>query len=182
MKELFKIYFSFFKMGAVTFGGGYAMLPILKSEAVEKHHWVDEEQVIDFYALSQSLPGIISINVALFIGYQQRKTYGAISAAIGVITPSIIVITIIAMFLDNFSDNTYIQSALNGITICVGALILDSVIIMLKKGVKDRIGVMIFLSIFLLSVLTDISAIYLVISAAIIGVIYKGLVFKGDSK
>ena len=102
MKELLDLYLSFFKMGAVTFGGGYTMLPILKRECVENKRWVSDEQVMDFYAVSQGLPGIIAVNVAVFIGYHVRRTAGGIAAALGCVSPCIIIISIIAAFLTNF--------------------------------------------------------------------------------
>ena len=92
LKDFFEIYLLFFKMGAVTFGGGYAMLPILRTEIVDKRNWLKEEQVMDFYALSQGLPGIIAINVGTFIGYARKKKMGAIAAALGVVSPCVVII------------------------------------------------------------------------------------------
>ena len=92
-------------MGSVTFGGGYAMLPILRKECVEKNKWITEEQVMDYYAVSQGLPGIIAVNVSVFIGYRRRKFAGGIAAALGCVSPCIIIISIIAAFLSNFQDN-----------------------------------------------------------------------------
>ncbi|MCF0151337.1 MAG: chromate transporter, partial [Firmicutes bacterium] len=87
MKELLLIYWTFFKMGAVTFGGGYAMLPILRREIVENKKWADEETVMDFYALSQGLPGIIAANVSTFLGYKKKGVPGAVAAVLGVVSP-----------------------------------------------------------------------------------------------
>ena len=109
MKELISIFISFFKMGSVTFGGGYAMLPILRKECVEKNKWITEEQVMDYYAVSQGLPGIIAVNVSVFIGYRRRKFAGGIAAALGCVSPCIIIISIIAAFLSNFQDNLIIN-------------------------------------------------------------------------
>lgn len=97
MKELLEIYTEFFKMGAVTFGGGYSMLPILRRTCVEKHKWITEAEVMDFYAISQGLPGIISVNVSVFIGYHLRKLKGGIAAALGCVSPCIVVISMIAI-------------------------------------------------------------------------------------
>ena len=93
LHDLLILYSLFFRMGAVTFGGGYAMLPILRREIVQKHQWMDEETIMDYYALSQGLPGIIAINVSVFIGYKQRKTPGAVAAALGMVSPCIIIIS-----------------------------------------------------------------------------------------
>ena len=170
LHDLLILYTLFFRMGAVTFGGGYAMLPILRREIVQKHQWMDEENIMDYYALSQGLPGIIAVNVSVFIGYKQRKVPGAVAAALGMVSPCIIIISIIAAFLSNFQDNVYVQHALAGISVCVAALILDAVISMWKKGVKDKVGIAICLVMLVLSVFTDISPILLVIACALLGV------------
>ena len=126
MKELISIFISFFKMGSVTFGGGYAMLPILRKECVEKNKWITEEQVMDYYAVSQGLPGIIAVNVSVFIGYRRRKFAGGIAAALGCVSPCIIIISIIAAFLSNFQDNLIIKHAMSGVSICVVASKLEA--------------------------------------------------------
>ncbi len=182
MKELLKIYWTFFKMGAVTFGGGYTMLPILRREIVQKHQWVDEETIMDYYALSQGLPGIISINVSTFIGYTHRKEIGGISAALGIVSPCLIIISTIAFFLSNFRENVYVQYALAGISVCVVALILDAVIGFWKKGVKDYIAVLLCLATIVLSVFTSISPVTIVIVSALIGIAIKTIEERGDAK
>jgi len=168
--ELLQIYWKFFRMGAVTFGGGYAMLPILRREIVEKSHWMEEEDIMDFYALSQGLPGIIAINTSVFIGYHHKKTPGAVAAALGVVSPSVIIISVIAFFLAGFKDNIYVQHALSAISVCVVALILDAVIGMWKKGVKDILGLVLCLVILVLSVFTKISPVIFVVVSAVIGI------------
>ncbi len=175
LRDFLNIYWKFFKMGAVTFGGGYAMLPILRREVVEKSGWMPEEEILDYYALSQGLPGIIAINVSTFIGYHHMKTPGAVTAALGVVSPSIIIITAIAMFLSGFKDNVYVQHALAGISVCVIALILDAVIGMWKKGVKDIWGYIIFAVALLVSMFTKLSPVLLVIGAAVAGIIIRSV-------
>ncbi|MBQ3920679.1 MAG: chromate transporter [Firmicutes bacterium] len=175
MKDFIEIYWKFFKMGAVTFGGGYAMLPILRREIVEKSKWMAEEEILDYYALSQGLPGIIAINVGTFIGYHHRKALGAVAAALGVVSPSIIIITVIAMFLAGFKDNLYVRHALAAISVCVVALILDAVISMWKKGVKDKFGFVIFLAALGVSLFTKLSPVLLVIAAAVAGLIIRSV-------
>lgn len=181
-KELWIIFKTFFKMGAVTFGGGYAMLPILRREIVEKYKWMSEEQVMDFYAISQGLPGIIAINVAVFIGYTRQRVLGAITAAFGMVTPSVVIITIIAMFLSNFQDNVYVRHALSGVSVCVCALILDAVVGMWKKGVKDKFGIFLFTMMLLIMTFTSISPILLVIVSAISGIVYKRYLSNKEDK
>ena len=173
MKELLDIYLLFFRMGAVTFGGGYAMLPILRREIVQTRKWMEEEQIMDYYALSQGLPGIIAINVSVFIGYRQKKVPGAVAAALGMVSPCIIIISIIAAFLQNFQDNVYVRHALAGISVCVAALILDAVLSMWKKGVKDSFGVLLFIAMLLLSVFTGVSPILMVVACAILGILVR---------
>lgn len=173
MKELLELYLLFFKMGAVTFGGGYAMLPILRREIVEKRGWLPVEKVMDFYAVSQGLPGIIAINVSCFIGFQRKHTKGAVAAALGMVSPSILIITLIAALLHNFQNEPLVRSAFAAISICVCALILDAVIGMWKKGVKDAFGIFLFAAMFALAAFTSVSPILLVVVAALLGVSVK---------
>lgn len=168
--KLLGIYILFFRMGAVTFGGGYAMLPILRREIVQNRQWMDEETIMDFYALSQGLPGIIAINVSVFIGYRRHKILGSAAAALGMVSPCIIIISVIAFLLAGFQDNIYVQYALAGISVCVAALILDAVVSMWKKGVKDTFGILLCLVMLALSAFTKISPILLVIACALLGV------------
>lgn len=183
LKELFSFYMIFFRMSAVTFGGGYAMLPILRREFVDNLGWMDEETIMDYYALSQSLPGLIAVNVSVFIGYRYKGVIGAIVAALGMVSPCIIIITAIAMFLSGFRDNIYVQRALAGVSVCVVALILQTVLGLWKKGVKDKLGIVIFAVIFALNLLTDVSPVLLVIGCGIVGVIAGALrKDKGEAK
>lgn len=179
VKELWKIYASFFKMGAVTFGGGYAMLPILRREIVEKYKWLSEEEIMDFYAISQGLPGIIAVNVSVFIGYARKQALGAIAAAFGIVTPCIIIISIIASILVGFQDNIYVMYALSSISVCVSALIIDSVVTMWKKGITDKFCFILFCIMFLCIVFTNISPILLVIFSAISGILAKSIQRRG---
>ncbi len=175
IKELLEMYWIFFKIGAVTFGGGYAMLPILRREVVDSNHWMQEEEILDYYAISQGLPGIISINTGVFVGYHHKKTAGAVAAALGVVSPSVIIISIIAFFMAGFKDNEYVRHALAAISVCVVALILDSVLTMWKKGVKDKLGIVIFLAVFLLSMFTKITPVLLVIACAVVGIVARAV-------
>ena len=182
MKALLDLYLSFFKMGAVTFGGGYTMLPILKRECVEKKNWVSDEQVMDFYAVSQGLPGIIAVNVAVFIGYHVRRSAGGVAAALGCVSPCIIIISLIAAFFTSFQDNVYVREAMAGVSICVVALILDAVLGLWKKGVKDKFGIAVCAAVFCLMEFTSVSPVAVVVAAAVLGVVYKTLSAKGAAK
>ena len=161
MKLLLQLFLIFAKMGAVTFGGGYAMLPILQREVVDNHHWATEEELMDYYALGQVTPGMIAVNVATF--------WGGIFATIGVITPSMIIITVIAMFLTQFEENPYVAHAFTGIRACVCILILDAVIKLGRKSVKDKRTLFIFLAILLISLFAPVSPVFSVIAAGIAG-------------
>ena len=175
MKELLNIYFKFFKIGAVTFGGGYAMLPILRRDIVEKAKWMTEEEIMDFYAISQGLPGIIAVNVGGFIGYSRKKEAGAVAAALGVVSPCLVIITIIAACLANFQDNVYVRHALSAVSVCVCALILDSIIAMWKKGVKDVFGIILFAVMLVLMTFSEVSPVLMVVLSAVLGIVYKSL-------
>lgn len=166
MVSLWKLYALFFKMGLFTFGGGYAMLPILQKEAVEKQKWVTEEELLNYYSIGQCTPGIIAVNAASFIGYKLRKISGLISATLGVISPSLIIIILVAALLKQYMDNQYVQWAFGGIRICVIALIIDTVWNMWKKGIKDVRGYLVFVVAALLMWLFNLSAILIVILAA----------------
>ena len=183
LKELFKFYMIFFRMSAVTFGGGYAMLPILRREFVDNLKWMDEETILDYYTLSQSLPGLIAVNVSVFIGYRYKGVLGAVVAALGMVSPCIIIISAIALFLAGFRDNVYVQRALAGVSVCVVALILQTVLGLWKKGVKDKLGIGIFAAVFALNLFTEISPVVLVIGCGLIGIAAGALrKDKGEAK
>lgn len=165
MKLLVQLFLIFAKMGAVTFGGGYAMLPILQREVVDNHHWATEEELMDYYALGQVTPGMIAVNVATFIGLKLKGFWGGIFATLGVITPSMIIITTIAMFLTRFEENPYVVHAFTGIRACVCVLILDAVLKLGKKSVKDKRTLFIFLVILCLSLFAPVSPVLSVIAA-----------------
>lgn len=171
MRTLWEIYVSFFKMSSVTFGGGYAMLPILQREIVEKKKWMSHEKIIDYYAVSQGLPGIIAVNVAIFIGRERKGVLGGIAGVLGIVSPCLIIITFIAAFLNNFQDLQVIKSAFAGIAVCVAALILNVVIGLWKKAVVNIKGLLIFIIVFLGMILTNLTPIAFVLGAAVIGIL-----------
>ena len=171
MKKLLDIYFSFFKIGAFTFGGGYAMLPIIQEEVVNKKKWATDDEVLDYYAIGQSTPGIIAINTATFIGYNEKGILGAIAATLGLVSPSLIIITIIAKFFKNFQDLKVVQAAFGGIQVAVTALIAITVKDLFKQSVKDRSGVVLFAIAFISVGLFNVSPIILVIFSAIFGIL-----------
>lgn len=168
MRELWKLFKIFFKIGFFTFGGGYAMLPLLKSEVVDKRRFLKEDELLDLYSIGQCTPGIIAVNVATFIGYKQAKVKGAIIASLGMIVPSLIIITLIASILKNFMDNRYVVYAFWGVRICVVALILDIVYDLAKKNLRSLFNVVMFLMAIALLVGVNISAVLLVVLSGLI--------------
>ena len=171
MKELINLFWAFCKIGGLTFGGGYAMLPMLQKEVVENHKWATEKELLDYYAVGQATPGIIAVNTATFIGYKEKGIIGAIFATLGVIFPSLVIIMIIAGFIDNFSDFNIVQHAFSGIRIAVGVLILNALIKLFKGSVKDILGAILFVATFIASSFLNISVVYIIIFAALIGII-----------
>ena len=179
MKELFDLFWTFCKIGALTFGGGYAMLPLIQREIVENKKWSTEKEILDYYAVGQCTPGVIAVNTATFIGYKLRGIIGGIVATLGVIFPSIVIILIIATFLQNFADLAIVQSAFAGIRVAVVALIITTVVKLIKSSIKDYLGVIIAIA-FVISAFIGLSPVYVVIAAALTGFISKGL--RGDKK
>lgn len=169
MKLCAKLFAVFAQMGACCFGGGYAMLSLLQKVIVEKYHWATEEELMDYYAIGQCTPGIIAINTSTFIGYKLAKIPGAIFAGLGFLTPSIIIITIIAAFLENFAELPIVMHAFAGIRCCVCVLILDAVLKLGKKSIVSKSAWVIFLVTAFLAFFTDISTVVLVIGAGIVG-------------
>ena len=173
MKKLLELYCTFFRIGGLTFGGGMAMLPMLKREIVEKYGWATEEELLDIYAIGQCTPGVIAVNTSTYIGYQQGKLVGSIFATLGMISPSLIIISLIASILKEFMALPIVLHALAGIRITVCALMLNTVFSLMKSGLKDKLGVLLFLFGFLLATFTPIPTILLVVCAAVIGIFVK---------
>ena len=171
MKDLISLFWAFCKIGGLTFGGGYAMLPMLQKEVVENHKWATEEELLDYYAVGQATPGIIAVNTATFVGYKEKGVLGAAFATFGVVFPSLVIIMAIAGFIDNFSDLEVVQYAFSGIRIAVGVLILNALIKLMKGSVKNILGVILFVATFIASSFLNISVVYIIIAAALIGII-----------
>lgn len=171
MSELWDLFLTFCRIGGLTFGGGYAMLPMLQKEVVENRKWATEEQIMDYYAVGQCTPGIIAVNTATFVGYNNRGILGAIAATSGVVFPSLVIIMIIAAFISNFADLAVVQHAFAGIRVAVGVLVLNAIIKLWKSGVKDVLGVIIFAVTFIVSIIFKLSPVYVVIGAIIVGIL-----------
>lgn len=169
MKELLDLFLTFARIGGLTFGGGYAMLPIIQKEVVEKRKWATEEEVADYYAIGQCTPGVIAVNTATFIGYKNKGIIGGIIATLGVVFPSLIIISIIAMFISNFADLEVLKYAFSGIRVCVCVLIINAVIKLGKTSIIDTVSFLIFLAVFIASAFFSISPILAVVISGIIG-------------
>ena len=171
MKELLNIFMIFFRMGAFTFGGGYAMLPIIQEEIVHKRKWATDEEIIDYYAIGQCTPGIIAINTATFIGYKRKGIAGAIAATIGLVSPSLVIISIIAKFFKEFQNLEIVQHAFNGIQVVVVALIAITVANMFKQSVKDNYGRILFAAAFIIIGVLKLSPIIVVVGSSLFGIL-----------
>lgn len=168
------LFLTFAKIGVLTFGGGYAMLPIIQREVVEKKGWVTEAEIMDYYAIGQCTPGVIAVNTATFTGRRVKGNLGGIIATLGVVFPSIIIITIIAAMIRGFASFQPVQDALAGIRVCVCVLIFNAVIKMWKKAVIDPVTLILYLAILIASIFFDASPILMVVIAAAAGLIVKG--------
>ena len=169
--SLWTLFFTFAKIGVMTFGGGYAMLPILEREVVTNHGWATSEQMLDYYAIGQCTPGIIAANVATFIGYSERGVFGAIFATLGMLFPSLLIITSLASVLQLFQDNVYVQKAFGGIRIAVCALIASTVIKLAKKTIRSIIAAIITIATLCLELFLGVSPVIIVASVIVFGLI-----------
>jgi len=179
MKTLWELFIAFAKVGVMTFGGGYAMIPILEREIVDHRGWATEEELMDYYAVGQCTPGVIAVNTATFIGNKIRGTLGGIVATIGMVFPSLVIITVIAAALTNFADIPAVKSAFAGIRVCVCVLIFNAVIKLWKKAVADKGALVLCLAVFLMSVCFDISPVVFVLMCAAAGILFTKLGVRG---
>lgn len=177
-KQLWQLFVTFAIVGVTTFGGGYAMLPALQREVVDKRKWASDEEVMDWYAIGQCTPGVIAVNTATFVGQKQAGVIGGIFATLGVVFPSLVIITIIAAFIQNFAHLAAVQKAFAGIRVCVCVLILNAVVKLWKKSVVDWKTLVIFAAVFAGSVFLSVSPVVYVVIAALAGIVVKELEAK----
>ena len=175
MRNLIRIYLTFAGIGAFTFGGGYSMLPIFQRDIVEKNGWITETEMTDYFSISQCLPGIIAVNTSALIGYKRAGHAGGIAAALGMVTPSIAIILVIASLITRFSDIPAVQHAFAGIRVCVCALIINTVAKLWKTAIVDKASLVIFVAVFAVSVFTDFPVAVLVAAAGVAGIGIKAL-------
>ena len=175
MNVLFQLFVTFMRIGGLTFGGGYAMLPMLEKEAVEHRGWVTNSELLDYYAVAQCTPGIIVSNTAALIGYKVKGAVGAVFASLGVVTPSYVIITIIAAFISNFTDLVVVQNALAGVQVCVVALILSAIIKLWKNSIVDTLTLILFIITFIAMITTPLSPIIAVVCMAVVGLVANAI-------
>ena len=175
MNILLDMFATFAKVGVMTFGGGYAMLPILQREVVDNKGWATEEELMDYFAIGQCTPGVIAVNTATFIGQKQKGIPGGIIATLGVAFPSIVIISLLAGVITTFSHLAWVQHAFGGIRICVCILILNAVVKLYKKAVLDKVTLLIFLAVALGSYFTPLSPVLFVVLAGVAGILLKNL-------
>ncbi len=172
MKLLFELFAAFFTIGGMTFGGGLAMLPMLEREVVSHHKWATREELMDCYAISQCTPGVIAVNTATFVGYRTKGIPGGIVATLGVITPSLIIITAIAMVLQHFMEIVWVQNAFAGIRVAVSALIVTSAVRIFRQNVKAWWHVALAVMAFIVVGLLGQSPVIVVVACAVLSFIF----------
>lgn len=170
MKILGDLFLTFMQVGGLTFGGGYAMLPILQREVVEKRNWATDEELTDYFAVGQCTPGIIAVNTATFVGQKQAGVLGGIVATLGIVAPSLVIISILAGFINTFAELAVIKNAFAGIRVCVCVLIFNAVCKLWKSSVKNKLALAIFAVVTLGSLFFDLSPVFFVVVAAVLGI------------
>ena len=169
MKTLGTLFLSFARVGALTFGGGYAMLSMLERECVDKHNWATREELLDYFAIGQCTPGVIAVNTATFIGYKESGALGAAAATLGVISPSVAIILVIAALLSNFAHIPAVQHAFSGVRVAVAVLILNTVIQLIRRNIKSVVGLVLCAAAFVFIAVMGQSPVFVVLGAALVG-------------
>lgn len=178
-KTLWQLFWTFARIGAMTFGGGYAMLPILQREVVEDKGWATEEELADWFAIGQCTPGIIAVNTATFAGRKVAGNLGGVVATLGVVFPSLIIISLLAGVITTFAEVAWVKNAFAGVRVCVCVLIFNAVLKLGKKAVVDKKTLALYLLILLGSVCTDWSPVVFVVVAAVCGILMQEAWKKG---
>jgi len=182
--KLLSLFLTFLKIGAFTFGGGYAMIPLIQNEMVEKKKWITEEDMINMFAIAESTPGVIAVNSATFVGYKVGKFWGSFLATLGVILPSLIIITVIAIFFEDFLEYDLARYAFTGIKAGVTVLILNAGFKLFKNAPKTSIGYLLIAIAFLLSLFVEFKylSLCLIIFGGLIGILSQMILRKEKSK
>lgn len=170
-RPLFSLFATMLKIGAFTFGGGYAMIPLIEDEFSTKKKYVSAEEMADILALSQSIPGPIAVNASVIIGYRKQGVLGALAALLGLALPSFVVLTLITYLYQSFNENPYIAAALKGIRACVVALIFSAFIRLFSRIKKTAYTSILLIVSFAVSVLFPFNSIYIILAGIIIGLL-----------
>ena len=177
-QKLLTLFWTFFKIGAFTFGGGYAMIPLIQREVAETHKWIGEEDILDTMVIAQSAPGALAINSATLIGYKVAGFWGALLSTLGVVLPSYVVISILSLFIMQFKELTYVSYAFEGIRAGVVVLIINAVVKLSKNCRRGAFNICIILAVFLLSTFTGFNIIYMLAISAVVGIVYHLFLIK----
>ena len=169
LKEFLELYLAFVKIGAFTFGGGLAMMPIMQRELIEKRGWLTEEELIDYFAIGQSTPGIIAVNVSTFVGYKRLGWFGGIVGTLGVVTPSWVIIMLLAGAISSVDKYPLAQKALKGINVAVAALLTSVIVKFSKKTIKNIWNALFMLLAFALIYFLKVQSVWIIIAALVIG-------------
>jgi chromate transporter len=172
LKGYLEVFLTFLKLGCITFGGGYAMIPVVERELIKKRDWTTMDEVMDYYTIAQITPGIIAVNLSTFVGYKQKGVLGGFLATIGFVLPGVSLIIAAALCISNLAGIPAVQHAFAGIRIAVGALILDTVIKLVKGVFKDFKALVIYIAAFVLSALWQVSPMLLILGAGAAGLVF----------
>ena len=181
-KDLMIMFWTFFKIGLFTFGGGYAMITIIEKEIVQKHRWIEEETLSDMIAVAEATPGPIAVNMATFVGYQKGRALGAFFATLGIVLPSFIIIILVSIFLSFVSGNMWVESAFKGIRAGVVALVIHAGIKMTKQFEKTVVTVLVMLLAFGLATFVDVDVVWIILAGGVFGVVYQTVLSKRKSQ
>lgn len=174
LKEVLHLYWVFFQIGLFTFGGGYAMLPLLERECVDKYHWCTKDELLDIFAIGQCTPGVIAVNTATFLGRKQGGFLGSAFATFGIVSPSLIIISLIAALLQNFADIPTVQHALAGVRVAVTALIITMTIKLIRSNWKTPLDIIIGVVAFVVVGVFGANPAIVVVGSGLVGLFYYG--------
>lgn len=182
LKQFLELYYVFAKIGTFTIGGGLAMMPMIQKELIEKRHWITDDELLDYYAVGQSTPGIVAVNISTFVGYKQLGILGGIIATFGMVTPSLVIIMLLAKFINSIDDYPIVQKALKGINVAVTALLTSVVINFSKKTIKNIFNAICMMISFVVVFFLKIQSFYIILAALLIGTIITAIKLKKENK
>lgn len=182
LKQFLELYYVFAKIGTFTIGGGLAMMPMIQKELIEKRHWITDDELLDYYAVGQSTPGIVAVNISTFVGYKQLGILGGIIATFGMVTPSLVIIMLLAKFINSIDDFPIVQKALKGINVAVTALLTSVVINFSKKTIKNFFNAICMIISFVVVFFLKIQSFYIILVALLIGTIITAIKLKKENK